>query len=106
MVQNPSIHPLQTNAWEEFRNKWGNETARVNGHLLTIHKLPILNKKIAIFEKGPMPTQKMLDALKDFAQKENLVFIKLEPNVLKNDELINLLKQNGCTHGKTLFTPT
>src|SRR5258708_7225446 len=101
-----NIHPLQSPAWEEFRKKWGNETVRVNGNLLTLHKVPLVNKKIGIFVKGPTPTSKMLLDLKDFGKKENLIFIKLEPNVLKDEKLIALLRANGAVSGKTLFTPT
>ena len=48
----------------------------------------------------------MLDELKDLAKKENLIFIKLEPNVVKDEKIITLLKKNGAVKGKTLFTPT
>src|SRR6266404_1786045 len=110
-----SIHPLQTKAWEEFRKTWGNKTVRVDGNLLTLHKVPILNKKIGIFEKGPMPTKEMIQKLKEFGKKENLIFIKLEPNyVIKNNniscadekKIIKLLKTNGAVEGKTIFTPS
>ena len=99
-------HPLQTKSWEEFRKAWGNETIRVDGNLLTLHKVPFLNKKIGIFEKGPAPTKKMLNDLKTFGVKNNLIFIKLEPNVKKDNSLIKLLTKEGAVKGKTLFTPT
>lgn len=99
-------HPLQTTAWEEFRNDWGNETARVDGNLLTLHKVPVLNKKIAIFEKGPAPTKEMLDNLKKFARENNLIFIKLEPNSLKSESVAALLRSEGAIPGKTIFTPS
>ena len=99
-------HPLQTKSWEEFRNAWGNETARINNNLLTIHKVPFLNKKIGIFEKGPAPTKKMLENLKRFGQENNLIFIKLEPNVEKSETLASLLHSEGVIPGKTIFTPT
>lgn len=110
-----NTHPLQTKAWEEFRKKWGNEVARVDGNLLTLHKVPFINKKIAIFEKGLMPTEKMLEKIRDFGKKENLIFIKMEPNyVVKKDNIscadekkvIKLLKKYNGTPGKTIFTPT
>lgn len=100
------VHPLQTTYWEEFRKAWGNETIRIDGNLLTIHKIPILNKKIAIFEKGPTPTKDMLENLADFGKKNNLIFIKLEPNVQKNEVLDNLMRKNGAVPGKTIFTPS
>lgn len=100
------IHPLQTKAWEEFRKTWGNETVRVEGNLLTLHRVPLVNKKIAIFEKGGKPTKKLLESLKEFGRKNGLIFIKLEPNVEKNNEDIKILRIMGAVEGKTLFTPT
>src|SRR5260221_3438465 len=100
------IHPLQTLSWEEFRDAWGNEVVRVDGNLLTIHKVPFLNKKIGVFEKGPTPTATMLENLKKFGKENNLIFIKLEPNVINNEKLVTLLHGKGAVKGKTLFTPT
>ncbi len=107
-----AAHPLQSWEWGEFREAWGNEVVRLNSWLLTLHKLP-LGYKIAIFEKGPAPTRKMIDELKKLGKEENLIFIKLEPSCAKAtegqaqfDKAIRLLKENGCVPGKTLFTPT
>lgn len=99
------MHPIQTKAWEEFRKEWGNEVSRVNGHLLTIHKIPFFGK-IAIFEKGPVPTQATLTKLTKFGRQSNLIFIKLEPNCVKSDKLVKLVQSSGALPGKTLFTPT
>jgi lipid II:glycine glycyltransferase (peptidoglycan interpeptide bridge formation enzyme) len=101
-----SIHPLQSWEWGEFRKKWGNEVVRLPYGQLTLHKIPLFPFKIGMFIKGPTPTKKMLDDLKALAKKENLIFIKLEPNVVKNEKLITLLKRNGAVKGKTLFTPS
>lgn len=109
------MHPLQTKAWEEFRKKWGNETARVEGNLITLHRIPFVNKKIGIFEKGPEPTLETIKSLKEFGKKNNLIFIKLEPNyVIKEDNIkcsdfekvVKILRENGAVKGKTIFTPT
>jgi lipid II:glycine glycyltransferase (peptidoglycan interpeptide bridge formation enzyme) len=99
-------HPLQTWEWGEFRKKWGNEIIRTNYGQLTLHKLPLVPLKIGMFIKGPTPTQKFLDDLKKLSKREKLIFIKLEPNISKNEKSIKLLKQNGAVPGKTLFTPT
>lgn len=108
-------HPLQTWEWGEFRKEWGNEVIRFPFDQITLHKLPFTNFKIGIFEKGPMPTQKMLKGLKAFSEDKNLIFIKLEPNyVIKKgdikcadkDKAVKLLRDEGAVPGKTLFTPT
>ncbi len=101
-----ATHPLQSWEWGEFRKKWGNTVVRFPFGQITVHKIPLLNYKVAVFEKGPKPTKKMLDELKDYARKEKIVFIKLEPNIQKDEKVINELKKNGCVKGKTLFTPT
>lgn len=101
-----STHPIQTKAWGEFRQKWGNEVLYTKYGLLTLHALPLINKKIAMFIKCPKPTREMLLDLKKIGQEKNLVFIKLEPNAQKNKKEIALLKNQGAVPGKTLFTPT
>ncbi len=104
-------HPLQTWEWGEFRAAWGNEVLRTNYGQLTLHKIPYTPYKVGAFIKGPEPNADMLISLKKLGRKNNLIFIKLEPNVaveMSNDksQMINLLKKHGTVPGKTLFTPT
>jgi len=112
-----ATHPLQTTYWEAFRKAWGNEVLETPWGILTVHKIPGTFYKLAIFEKGPEPTQPMMDDLIKIGRDNNLVFIKLEPNVgwefpISNSQfpikskLVKLLKQNGAAEGKRLFTPT
>jgi len=101
-----ATHPLQTSAWEEFRRKWGNEVLETKCGILTIHRLPITDHRIAIFEKGPVPTKPMLDDLKKIGKENKLIFIKLEPNTPKSPKLIDLMKLEGAVAGRRLFTPT
>ncbi len=101
-----ATHPLQTSAWAEFRGKWGNEVVETKYGILTLHKLPIINYKIGMFIKGLAPNKQMLTDLKKLGKEKNLVFIKMEPNVLKSEQLIKLMKGSGATPGKTLFTPS
>lgn len=102
---NKTIHPLQTAEWSEFRKDWGNEVVKLNTGYLTLHKVPLLGK-LGIFEKGQAPSKEMIKELKNFAKEQSLIFIKLEPNVKKENKLIDLLKASGAGAGKTLFTPT
>ncbi|MFZ5932475.1 MAG: lipid II:glycine glycyltransferase FemX [Patescibacteria group bacterium] len=101
-----ATHPLQSWEWGEFRKRWGNEVVRLPFGQLTLHKIPFTPFAVGMFIKGPAPTQEMLNQLKGLAKKENLIFIKLEPNVTKDEKLIKLLTKNGAQKGKTLFTPT
>lgn len=101
-----TTHPLQTKAWGQFRKAWGNEILETKHGILTLHKVPFLNKKIGMFIRGPVPTAAMLNDLKKIAAEHNLIFIKMEPYVNKTQKLVSLMKQSGAVPGKTLFTPT
>jgi len=101
-----ATHPLQSQAWAEFRRKWGNEILETKYGILTLHKIPLTNYKLGMFIKGPKPTFQMIKDLKKIGEKENLIFIKLEPNSQKEGKTITLLRKSGATPGKTLFTPT
>ena len=113
-----ATHPLQTSEWAEFRKAWGNEVVKTKYGYLTLHKIPFTKYKLGMFIKGPEPTQAMLSELKTLAKEKNLIFIKLEPSYAKPacrqgrategqaQQIIQLLKNNGCVPGKTLFTPT
>ncbi len=112
-----ATHPLQTTYWEDFRKAWGNEVLETPWGILTVHKIPATSYKLAIFEKGPAPSREMLIGLRDIAQNNNIIFIKLEPNVgweilnskfqiPNKSELIKILKENGAVPGKRFFTPT
>ncbi len=114
-----SEHPLQSKEWGEFRKAWGNEILWTDYGLLTIHQIPFTKYSLGMFIKGPEPTKEMLTELKKIGKENNLIFIKLEPNVAFSDSsmkyvvsskqretYIEILKRNGCVPGKTLFTPT
>jgi lipid II:glycine glycyltransferase (peptidoglycan interpeptide bridge formation enzyme) len=101
-----ATHPLQTSAWAEFRREWGNEVLETKYGILTLHKLPFTSYKIGMFIKGVTPTKEILSELKKIGSKKNIVFIKLEPNVEKSENLVKLMESFGAVPGKTLFTPT
>lgn len=102
-----ATHPLQTWEWGEFREKTGNQIYRTNEYQLTIHPLPVFsNFKIGALIKGPKPNVKLIKELKQIAKEKKLIFIKMEPNVVKNKKDITLLKKLGAVPGKTLFTPS
>jgi len=105
-----SNHPLQTWEWGEFRKQWGNNVVRFPFGQITIHKIPLLPYKIGVFVKGPKPDKNQLSYLREYARKNKIFFIKLEPNfVPKNEkqkeELIKMLQKEGCKKGRRLFTP-
>lgn len=105
-------HPIQSWEWGEFRKKTGNEVLRLApGYTLTIHPIPYVSYKLGVFLKGPKPTKTMLEVLRKIGQEKNLLFIRMEPNVVVTSQqnkikLENLLKQNGAVPGKPFFTKT
>lgn len=101
-----ATHPLQTQAWFDFRTSWGNNIIETKYGLLTVHKIPFLNRKIAMFIRGPKPTREMLSFLVKLAKEHNFIFIKLEPDFLKQDFDFKTFKGFDIQKGKTLFTPT
>lgn len=101
-----ATHPLQTSAWAEFRRKWGNEVLETKYGIITTHKIPLTSYKIGIFEKGPTPTRIMLNELRTLGKEKKLIFVKLEPNQVTNNELTKLLADFGAVRGRRLFTPT
>jgi len=113
-----AYHPLQTREWGEFREEWGNEVIFSDYGVITLHQIPFTPYKLGMLIRGTKPTKKMLTDLAYLGKNNNIVFVKLEPNIAYSDStnkntsskekgrLINLLKGNGAVQGKTLFTPT
>lgn len=120
-------HPIQSWEWGEFRKRTGKRVVRLGlydgkrlkeGWQLTIHLIPHTNFKLGVFSKGPKPYKEMLTALREFAQKENLIFIRMEPNIVKSDKrsLVakqlkqkvkngeELLRRYGARPGRPFFT--
>jgi len=108
-----ATHPLQSWEWGEFRKKTGKKVIRLGAfdgktlkaaYQLTVHPLPKINYTALYFPKGPMPDKVMLEALKKVGEKERAIFIKMEPNIKDNQDVVNFLLANGCQKGRPLFT--
>lgn len=78
------MHPLQSQEWEKARKQMGIETIRLNGFLLTFHKIPFTNYKVGYLPRSKMPDKKILEMLYQLGKKNNLIFIKIEPYVEKS----------------------
>ncbi len=100
------IHPLQTKEWGEFRSEWGNIVEYSKAGLIIFSKVPHTTLTIGTLIRGSEPNKLDIEIIRQIGLKNNAVFIKLEPNVLKTDKLVNKLKSWGLKEGKTLFTPT
>ena len=80
-------HPLQSDEWANFREKTGIKVVRENGLYMTIHPIPHTKFNIGYLPKGPMPRKQMLSDLQKIGKQENCIFIQLEPNVERTEDL-------------------
>lgn len=85
-----STHPLQSEAWGEFRTSMGIDVETIESGLLTFHKIPHTPWTIGYFPKGPLPTKEMIDELTRLGRIKNAIFIQLEPNVAQASKPRNL----------------
>lgn len=106
-------HPIQSWEWGEFRKKTGNKIVRLGlydrkklleGYQLTIHRIPKINFNLGVFLKGPAPNTNMISALKELGKKENLLFIRMEPDVQNHPKAIEFLRKNNAKPGRPFFT--
>ncbi len=87
-------HPLQSWVWGEFRKKTGLEVVRLGRYdknklietaQITIHPIPFTNYTIGYLPKGGIPSREILQKLVEVGKQFKCIFIKLEPNVPKED---------------------
>ncbi len=90
-------HPLQAFEWGQFREKTGVKVIRRQSNReafqLTIHNAP-LGFKIGYFPKGGFPSKEIIEELKKIGRQENLIYIQLEPKILKSS-IINHKSLDG-----------
>lgn len=90
----PYGHILQSWEWGDFKKSMGNPSIRVGvfedddlvaAAQYTIHPVPYLKRNIGYLPKGPTSDPKyipeILQALKTSSRENNLVFLKIEPNI-------------------------
>ena len=108
-------HILQSFEWGEFRKKLGLPLLRygifendklTKAFQLTLHKIPFTKSYVGYLPKGPTPDEQLADALTQIAKEQNCAFIKLEPDIEK-DQLSTLKTQLSTSFHpspKPLFT--
>lgn len=84
-----AIHPLQSWEWGEARKKMGIEVLRLgefskdqleNVYQLTFHVIPLPGSyKIGYLPRSRWPSKSALDFIAEYAKKNNVVFVKIEP---------------------------
>ncbi len=75
-------HPLQSQAWGDFRKAMSIDVSHLNDWQLTFHKIPYTPWSVGYFPKGPKPTKEMIDELRTLGKQKNAIFIQLEPNIV------------------------
>lgn len=84
-------HPIQTWAWGKFLKSQGHTVYRlgtfdknklVSGYSLNFHHIPHTKYTIGVLQRGPKIDADMLANIKNIGQKENAIFIKIEPDVI------------------------
>lgn len=86
---NVALHPLQAWEWGEARKKMGIKVVRlgvfekdtlVEVYQMTIHSVG-LGYKIGYIPRSIFPSKDVLSFLSSYGQKNNLIFVKIEPYV-------------------------
>ncbi len=90
-------HPLQSWWWGEARKETSVKVVRLgefekeklkNVFQFTVHKVPVFNFKIAYLPRSVMPSKSILDKLYEYAKKEGVAFVKIEPYEKKGKKVI------------------
>jgi len=89
------IHPVQTWDWGEFQKSQGHNIFRygffnqkeniISAYTINFHKIPKTKYSIGTVLRGPKVDDEMLKTIKVISQKENAIFVKLEPDTSKAD---------------------
>ncbi|OGG17407.1 hypothetical protein A3D78_06010 [Candidatus Gottesmanbacteria bacterium RIFCSPHIGHO2_02_FULL_39_14] len=106
-----ATHPLQSWEWGEFRLKTGIEVIRLGRIVgrkmietaqLTLHQIPFTSYQIGYLPKNNIPSEEMINKLKELGEANNLIFIKIEPKIQKGHETESLKNLVRSPH--PLFT--
>lgn len=106
-------HPLQSWEWGEFREKQGHKVIRlgeeVNGKIraayqITFHKIPHLSLTVGYLPKSGLPNKEVINYLREIGKKNKAIFIKIEPNVVRERARDREIERLGLVRGKPLFT--
>ena len=111
-----AIHPLQSWQWGEARHEMGIKVLRIgeysnnqitNVFQLTFHKIPFTNYKIGYLPRSVFPSQAVFNFLLDYGKKNNVIFVKIEPNELASfwGPRLSQELQNHCLKEFTKSVP-
>ena len=87
-------HPLQSWQWGEARKKMGITVLRIGEfdkeelkHIfqVTFHPIPKTSFKVGYIPRSVWPSTAVLEFLKEYGKKHNVIFFKFEPNINKSE---------------------
>lgn len=90
-----ATHPLQSWEWGEARRKMGIDVLRIgefdssslkNIFQVTFHSVPYTNFTVGYLPRSVIPSERVLDVLKQEGRRRNAVFIKIEPYIMKSQD--------------------
>lgn len=109
-------HVMQSWEWGEFREQTGNKVFRIieedtknwNVFSFTIHRVPKTKFNIGYMPKSGWPSENVLKFLQDIASRENIIFLKIEPDIeLENFRLksskVKIVKSKKDIFAKSTF---
>lgn len=76
------IHPIQTEAWANFRQSMGVTIKKTSNGYVSFHRIPHTPYTIGYFPKGNVLTKKTLEELRNVGHNHQAIFIQIEPNIL------------------------
>ncbi len=83
-----AVHPLQSWQWGEARKEMGIEILRLaeekKNYQISFHQIPHTPYKIGYIPRSEFPSEEVLKFLSEYAKKNNVIFIKIEPNEVKS----------------------
>ncbi|MCL4374443.1 aminoacyltransferase [Patescibacteria group bacterium] len=95
-------HPLQSWQWGEARRATGVEVLRLTTGTdvfqLSLHPLPYLGWKVGYLPRSVFPTQPVVAFLQDYAKKNRVIFIKIEPYAFRSRLTIGDLQLRPSPH--------
>lgn len=89
-----AFHPLQSWEWGLARKEMGIDIIRLgefeknnlkNVYTVSFHKIPLFPFKIGYLPRSVFPSKEILEFIYDYGKRNNIIFIKIEPYVLKSD---------------------
>ncbi len=85
------MHLLQSEFWRKVKKQEGNDIFDLNGIFIQTTKIPFLKKYVGYIPRANLKDINV-EVLKEFSNKNNIIFIKVDPVNLANEKFSELDK--------------